>query len=147
MNEFVKDPDHWLFKLTPREWIRAALGELSRAEEAYTKRDGRGGLAGAKRAAGMALNGALIAVPNDGWGRTYVEHVTALARDTTVPAPVQEACRALLGERPPGGSLLSLHSKGGDQRIVEAARTVLAHAYAVVVRYFPDDEPPAPADE
>lgn len=144
MNEFVKDLDHWLFKLTPREWISAALGELSRANEAYARRDGRGGLAGAKRAAGMALNGVLIVVPNDAWGRTYVEHVAALARDTTAPEQVQEACRTLLGERPPGGSLLSLRSKGADERVVEAARTVLAHAYAIVVRYFPDDEPKAP---
>lgn len=144
MSEFIKDPDHWLRKLSPREWIRAALGELSRAEAAYERRDGRGGLAGAKRAAGMALNGVLIAVPNETWGRTYVDHVAALARDTSAPSAVQDACQLLLGERAPGSSLVSLHSKGIDQRVIEAARTVLAHAYAIVVRYFPDDEPAAP---
>ena len=147
MTEFVKIDDHWLFKLSPRGWIRAALGELSRASEAFARRDGRGGIAGAKRAAGMALNGVLIVVPNEAWSRTYVDHIVALAQDTDVPDAVQEACRVLLGERPPGGALLSLHSKRSDQRVVEAARTVLAHAYAIVVRYFPDDEPLVPDEE
>ena len=147
MNDFVKDSDHWLRKLSPREWIRAGLGELARANEAYARRDGRGGLAGAKRAAGMALNGALIAEPNAQWGRTYVEHVAAVARDEDVPPAVRDACRELLAQRPPGGALLSLHSKNSDQRVVDAARTVLAHAYAIVVRYFPQDEPPVPDEE
>lgn len=143
MSKFVKDPDHWLYKLSPREWIRAALGELSRATEAYSRRDGRGGLAGAKRAAGMALNGVLIVEPDETWGRSYVDHVQALRRDERAPAAVKEACGELLGQRAPGSSLLSLHSKQSDRRIIEAARTVLAHAYAIVVRYFPDDELPA----
>jgi hypothetical protein len=57
---FQKDESHWLFKLSPDEWIRAAMGEVRRAEEAYAQKNVRAGLAGAKRGAGMALNAALI---------------------------------------------------------------------------------------
>jgi HEPN domain-containing protein len=88
---FVKDPNDWLRKLSPSEWIHAALGELKRAEVAYARGDTRAGVAGCKRAAGMALNGALIVVPNEAWGRSYVDHVAALARDESVPEAVAAA--------------------------------------------------------
>ena len=64
MKAYVKDPDHWLWKLSPDEWIRAAMNELRGAEKAYAMRDARGGLASCRRAAGMALNGALILEPD-----------------------------------------------------------------------------------
>ena len=127
-----KDPGHWLKRLSPDEWITAALGELRRAEEAYARHDARAGLAGCKRAAGMALNGALLVEPRDRWGRTYVEHVAALAGDDAVPEPVRTACKVLLEQ--PGRDLLALHTKSGDARFVEAARDVMAHAYVVVKR-------------
>src|SRR5262245_50624698 len=90
MMSFVRDDQHWLFKLSPDEWIRAAMGELRRAEAAYAQKDARAGLAGAKRAGGMALNGALIVEPNDAWGRSYVDHLRALAHEETVPPRVRE---------------------------------------------------------
>ena len=82
---FARDPSHWLLKFSPDEWIRAAMSEVRRAEEAYKAHNARGGLAGAKRAAGMALNAALIVEPNEKWGRAYVDHVMALSRDESVP--------------------------------------------------------------
>ena len=85
---YAKDPSHWLLKLTPDEWIRAAMKELRSAEAAYRANDARGGLAGCRRAAGMALNGALIVAPKEAWKRTYVEHLAALAQDATVPEAV-----------------------------------------------------------
>jgi HEPN domain-containing protein len=127
--------EDWLRKLTPDEWIAAAMGELRRAEDAYERRDARAGLAGCKRAAGMALNGALALEPNATWGRTYVEHVAALAKDEKVPEAVRAACKVLLETRPPSSDLLSLRSKPGDERVLEAARDVMAHAYAVVKRH------------
>src|SRR5271155_3405359 len=96
MSEFQRDPSDWLRKFSPDEWIRAALGELRRAEEAYKAHNAKGGLAGCKRAAGMALNGALIVEPNAEWGRSYVDHVMAVARDESAPGRVREACRVLL---------------------------------------------------
>lgn len=133
---FVKDESHWLYKLSPDEWIRAALGELRRAEAAYAQGNTRAGLAGARRAAGMALNGALIVEPDESWGRSYVDHVAALARDGGAPERVREACR-ILGETPlPGaGKLVAIRTKSADERVLEAARDVVAHAYAVVKRH------------
>ena len=131
---FVRDADHWLFKFSPDEWINAALGELKRAEEAYAKHDVRAGLAGAKRAAGMALNGVLILHPNEAWGRSYVDHVEALAKDETAPEPVRVACKTLLESAAPGSVLVGLRTKSADVKIIDAAKDVMAHAYALVKR-------------
>jgi HEPN domain-containing protein len=135
--EFVRDPNHWLFKMSPHEWIRAGLAELRRAEQLYKGRNAKGGLASARRAAGMALNGALIIAPNESWGRSFVDHLHALGRDEAAPPAVREACRTLLEMQPPNPTLISLRSSKSDERIIEAARDVLAHAYAVVVRSEP----------
>jgi HEPN domain-containing protein len=137
---FVREEGHWLKKLSPREWIRASQGELRRAEEAYRRKNARAGLAGARRAAGMALNAALVVEPDDSWGRSYVDHLLALARAQGVPARVREASKILV-ETPlsePGG-LITLRSAPGDERVLEAARDVVAHAYAVVVRHEAKD--------
>ena len=133
---FVRDEAHWLFKFSPDEWIRAAMGELRRAEAAYARKNGRAGLAGARRAAGMALNGALIVEPNEAWGRSYMDHLLALKADVSgrTPARVREACAILLEAPMPGGELVALRTASGDERIVEAARDVVAHAYALVKR-------------
>jgi hypothetical protein len=150
----MKDPEHWLFRLTPDEWIAAALAELRRAEDAYKTSDVRAGHAGARRAAGMALNGALIVEPDERWGRSYMDHLNALGRPPAaapqgppegqqlggaaalpVPEAVREAARLLLETPGPGGGVISLRSRAGDERFLEAARTIMAHAYAVVARY------------
>jgi len=132
---FVRDPSHWLLRLSPDEWIAAAMGELHRAEAAYAKNDARAGLIGAKRAAGMALNGALVVAPNETWGRSYVQHVEAVAKDADVPPAVRDACVLLVESKVPGSDLLGLRSKAGDARVLEAAKDVMAHAYAVVKRH------------
>ena len=135
VHPFVRDASHWLFKLSPDEWIRAALSDLRRAEEAYQAKNVRGGLAGAKRAAGMALNGALIVEPNALWGRTYVEHIGAVAVDLGVPERVRAACRELIETTMPGpAALVTLRVTSSERRVLEAARDVIAHAYAVVKR-------------
>ena len=136
MVAFVRDDSHWLFKLSPDEWISAALSDMRRAEEAYQAKNTRGGLAGAKRAAGMALNGVLILEPNELWGRTYVEHISAAAVDAAVPDRVREACREILDATMPGQTkLVALRISSTEQRVLEAARDVIAHSYAVVKRH------------
>jgi HEPN domain-containing protein len=136
MDDFVKDPSDWLRKLSPDEWIGAALGEVRRAAAAYESGNARAGAAGVKRAAGMALNAALLVEPNAGWGRSYVEHVEALASDAAVPEAVRRACRAVLEARgPSGGEIVSLRTPRGHEAVVEAARDVIAHAWAVVKRH------------
>ena len=122
MPEFEREPRDWLRKLSPAEWIRAALGELSRANEALSRGQARAAVAGCKRAAGMALNGALIVAPNAAWGRTYLEHLAALAYDSNVPGPVRQACSTVL------------RAREADPDVVDKAYDVIAHAWFVVQR-------------
>jgi HEPN domain-containing protein len=135
MGQFARDPGHWLFRLSPDEWIRAALGEVERARAAYGRGDGRAGASGVKRAAGMALNGALIVEPDDGWGRSYLEHVQALSTDARVPEAVRVACRSVLDAGGPGGEVIVLRTPRTGEAAIEAAKDVIAHAWAVVRRH------------
>ena len=130
-----RDPEHWLRKLTAREWVQAGVGEFERATAAYRDRNARAGHAGARRAAGMALNGALRVAPDESWGRSYMEHLGAVARSEHVPAEVRAAAALLVETPAPGGALVALRSPGHDDRLLEAARTVMAHALAVVVQH------------
>jgi hypothetical protein len=124
-------PD-WLARHSPDGWIQQGLGELSRAEQLLRTHDRKAGVLSLRRAAGMALNGALSVVWRE-WGRTYVEHVRAVAEDETVPEPVRAAARLLAQvttDQPAG--VVRLTPPRESQRWVEAAKTVMAHAYAVV---------------
>ena len=87
----------------------------------------------------MALNGALIVEPNEAWGRSYMDHILALKGDTSerTPQRVREACTILLEAPLPGGEIVALRTQAGDTRIIEAARDVMAHAYALVKRSDP----------
>jgi hypothetical protein len=94
--------------------------------------DRTAGLLGLKRAAGMALNGALSVVWRP-WGRTYVAHLQAIETDSSVPAPVREAAKLLNQvplEKQPG--IVRLTPPSESQRWLEATKTIMAHAYAVV---------------
>lgn len=141
MTEGERDETHWLRRLSPMEWVQAALAELGRAEEAFARHDGRAALAGCKRAAGMALNAALWLEPNEAWGRSYVDHVAAVAADGAVPPPVREACAALLAARAPSAGIVSLRGPRDNDRLVEATKDVIAHAYAIVRRHGPVPAP------
>ncbi len=137
MGAFERDPADWLKRLSPDEWIQAALGEVRRAEAAYAHGDARGGAAGVKRAAGMALNAALIVEPDEAWGRSYVDHVQALSRDARAPQAVRDACRTVLDARGPSGEVILLRTPRTAEVALEAARDVIAHAWAVVKRHEP----------
>jgi HEPN domain-containing protein len=130
-SNFVRDPAHWLRKLSPQEWIEAGLKELGQAREALSSRERSRASASLKRAAGMALNGALIVVPRPEWGRSYTEHLQALSGDETAPAEVRKAA-ALLLEWPQSRELVVISTERHNERLVEAARTVMAHAYALI---------------
>jgi hypothetical protein len=132
MAEYVRDPGDWLRRFSPDEWISVALGELRRAEAAYARGDARGGSVGLKRAAGMALNAALLVKPNPSWGRTYIEHVRAVSEDPQTPQVVRSACQTVLDSKPPSPGIVNLRTPAGDQVALEAARDVIAHAWAVV---------------
>jgi hypothetical protein len=141
MGRFVRDPGHWLLRLSPDEWIRAALGEVERARAAYARGDLRAGASGVKRAAGMALNGAVIFEPDDQrgkWGRSYVDHVQALSVDPSVPEAVRDACRRVLDAGGPGRDVVVLRTPRSGDAAVEAAKDVIAHAWVVVRRHDGD---------
>ncbi|MBL8600665.1 MAG: hypothetical protein JNK72_01950 [Myxococcales bacterium] len=129
--------DDWLTRFSPDEWIRAALGELSQARNAYARRNGRAGLAGCRRAAGVALNGliaSLAPAQRPAWGRSYMEHLSALAADPESPPAVREAARQLLETPLPGGAVVALRTPRSDEALVDAAETVMAHSLAAVLR-------------
>jgi HEPN domain-containing protein len=126
----MKDPDHWLYRLTADEWLHAAENELLRAAEALAKKQQRAGVAGARRAAGMAWNAVLVVALDEQYGRSYMEHLQALARDATVPEPIHLAARALL-EAPLAPTVIPLGPRG-DTRLAEAAQAILEHARSLV---------------
>ncbi len=126
--------DDWLHKLGAQGWLDAARTELHHADASYAEGAARAGLAYARRAAGMALNAALVVRPRE-WGRTYVEHLRALSGDETAPEAVRRACHTLLETTMPGASaLVTLRRSRADVTCVEAARDVIAHAYAIVLK-------------
>ncbi len=130
---FERDPRDWLRKMSPAEWVTAALQEARRAERAYEERQAKAGLASARRAAGMALNTVLLLEKKEGWGRSFVDHLRGLGTDQDAPDAVRVSCKLLLDTQPPGPSVISLRSPAADHRVVEAARDVIAHAYARAV--------------
>lgn len=141
------DPDHWLYRFTPREWIRASLGELERAKGALDARDRAAALATCRRAAGMALNGmlALDVRPIEIYGRSFMDHLVALSNDDAAPKVVRESAK-LLAEMPmPGGEVVLLRTATTDTKMLEAARDVMAHAYAMVIKHEPTAPDPSSA--
>jgi hypothetical protein len=109
-----------------------ALAELSRAEQLLQARDRSAAVLSLRRAAGMALNGALAVTWRE-WGRTYAEHVRAVAADPAVPEPVRAAAQLLMAvevSREPG--IVRLTPPSESARWIDATKTVMAHAYAVV---------------
>lgn len=132
---FVRDPDDWLTRLSPAEWMRAALADLRQAEAMLESRNARGGIVGLKRAAGMALNAVLIVETREGWGRTYVEHLAGLSEDMTAPEAVRKSAALLSEAEPPGGDVVILRTKSKEHELSEAAKDVIAHVYAILARY------------
>lgn len=120
---------------TPREWLRLAMRELRGAEQAYRNHNGRGGLLGAKRAAGMALRGVLRSAPDPSYGSTYIAHLKALVADERAPAAVRASAKLLFEAVVSNVEIVVLRPPKADERVLEAARDVMAHAYALVVRH------------
>jgi hypothetical protein len=131
------DPAHWLDRLTPAEWLAAADTELEHAAETLARRAFRPGVTHARRAAGMAWNAVLAATPTDAreaafarFGRSYMEHVTALAAAADLPPAVRAAAELLRDTPPVPPELITLGKP--DLRPLEAARAVVDHARAAV---------------
>jgi HEPN domain-containing protein len=130
------DPGHWLHRLDAAEWLAAAATELAHAEEKLSHRAVRPGVTHARRAAGMAWNAVLVTAPDERYGRSYMDHVVALAQtpdgDPSIPAAVRDAAR-LLREIPAAPPQLITIGKP-DLSALEAARAILEFAREVVSR-------------
>ena len=123
------DPGHWLRRLDAAEWLAAAATELSHAEEKLTHRAVRPGVTHARRAAGMAWNAVLVKAPDERYGRSYMEHVVALAQaadDAAIPAEVRAAAQLLRDTPPLPPELITLGKP--DLRALEAAQTIVEFA-------------------
>jgi hypothetical protein len=122
------DPIHWLHRLTPDEWLAAADTELGHCEETLGRRAVRVGVTHARRAAGMAWNAVLASAPapDERFGRSYMDHLAALAGDAGAPEEVRTAAR-LLRETPAAAPTLITIGRPDLTVLVEARRIV---AYA-----------------
>lgn len=105
-----RDEQHWLWRFSATDWLAAAGTELEQGRARVESR--RAAVTHARRAAGMALNGALVAMAARGWprarceqiwGRSYIDHLRALAKageDAQLREPFDaefcERCAALL---------------------------------------------------
>jgi hypothetical protein len=117
------DPTHWLHRLDAAEWLAAAETELQHCAEALGRRAFRPGVTHARRAAGMACNAVLIGEDHPTWGRSYMEHVVALAGEEGV---VAESARLLRDTPPAPPELVPLGKP--DLRALEAARAIVGWA-------------------
>jgi len=124
------DPAHWLYRLTPAEWLAAAAVEIEHAVAALTRRAARPGVTHARRAAGMAWNAVLVLAPDPRCGRSYMEHVVALAVDEGATDEVRAAAILLRDTPPLPPTLITLGKP--DLRSADAARAVITHARARV---------------
>ncbi len=129
-----RDPGHWLHRLDAAEWLAAAGTELAHAEEKLSHRSVRPGVTHARRAAGMAWNAVLVIAPDERYGRSYMEHVVALAQgpddDPSIPATVRAAAR-LLRDMPAAPPQLITIGKP-DLSALDAARAIVEFARSKV---------------
>jgi len=124
-----KDPAHWLYRLSVDEWLAAAEHELALCEAALTRRAFRPGVTHARRAAGMAWNAVLVLnLDSDGerYGRSYMEHVAALAGDERAPDPIRAAARELRDTPPAPPTLITLGKP--NLAPLQAAQQLVAYA-------------------
>lgn len=134
--------DHWLWRLSAAQWLSAGERELELGEAAIGSR--RAAITHARRGAGMALNGVLVAMVERGWsparsesiwGRSYLDHLRVLAEaDPIVREPFDaqlgECCRDLLAIPTAAPTGLVPLARGRD----EAARRALGLAREIVTR-------------
>jgi hypothetical protein len=122
----AKDPAHWLYRLAPDEWLRAADNELVHAEDALGRRAVRPAVTHARRAAGMAANALLWRAERPAWGRSYMEHVIGICDDTTVPEAIRGAARQLRDTAPVPPQLVKLGAP--DRTALDAASAIISWA-------------------
>jgi HEPN domain-containing protein len=123
------DPSHWLFRLSADEWLSAARTELSLCATALAQRAYRTGITHARRGAGMAINAVLIERADADWGRSYMDHLAAVARAEDLPEVVRKAAAHLVATQPRQPELINIGKP--DTSTLDDARTVVAWVESV----------------
>ena len=112
----------------------------------YERHAMRPALASARRSAGMGWNAVLSLEPHpdEAFGQSYADHLRALAEGVAVrssdplplPAEVRAAAKRLMSDPAAGPAtpVVQILTPTRDSRLLEAAETVLAEAYARVLR-------------
>ena len=135
---------HWLWRLDADAWLRAARSELTAGEAHVDSR--RTAVTHARRAAGMAINAVLVALGGEDelrWGRSYVDHLRALAgadeprcrplsvatgaaaaRLLAIPVVAAGAALVQLGRGPHSAAALALLAAG---EVLDDCTGVVAH--------------------
>ena len=123
-----QDPSHWLHRLTADEWLAAADTELLHCEQTLGRRAVRAGVTHARRAAGMAWNAVLARAPapDERFGRSYMDHVAALAGDEGSPEEIRAAARALRETPAAPPQLIAIGRP--DLTVLTEARRIVAYA-------------------
>jgi len=127
-----KDPTHWLYRLSAAEWLASAETELQHCADTLRRRAFRPGVTHARRAAGMAWNAVLVESLDERYGRSYMEHVTALAKDDRAPADARKAAQYLRDTPPAPPELVTLGAP--NLAPLDAARVLVDYAKARAVR-------------
>jgi hypothetical protein len=132
---------HWLWRFDADAWLRAAATELAAGRARVDAR--RVAVTHARRAAGMAVNAVLVALgPGDElrWGRSYLEHLRALADADPAPLPAAaaQAAAELLAIPVVAGAGLVVLARGphaaADAALAAAARMLELCAAEVAAR-------------
>ncbi|NVB39935.1 hypothetical protein G6O69_18975 [Pseudenhygromyxa sp. WMMC2535] len=134
------DQTHWLWRLGAGEWLDAARNDLEQGRTKLGSR--RAAVTLARRAAGMALNAALVEMSTRGWtrarcediwGRSYVDHLRMLGSDPSLAGPLgpslAERCASLMAipVMPPQGLVrLGLRRDDAASRALDEAAAILA---------------------
>jgi hypothetical protein len=121
-----KDPAHWLYRLSRDEWLASAETELLHCAATLNRRAFRPGVTHARRAAGMAWNAVLVVAFDDRYGRSYMEHIAALAKDDNVTAAAKHAAQYLVNTPPAPPQLITIGKP--DLAPLDAARVVVDYA-------------------
>jgi hypothetical protein len=83
----------------------------------------------------MAWNAVLVTTPDDRYGRSYMDHVVALAQTTdgdAIPADIRDAARVLRETPPAAPQLISIGKP--DMSALDAAKTILDFARSRIAR-------------
>lgn len=124
------DPEHWLYKKLPEEWLADADVEFNRGVDAWSVRNFPRALTRFRAAALCAIRAVLAsrAEIDERFGKTAMSALKHLAEREDSSDEVREAARWLLSATPVGDSEYALKSAGEWHLLRRAPQTIIAYA-------------------